>query len=44
MSGYGDVEVLERFSGAQIDDLLPKPFTPEQLAAKVRDVLTAVAE
>jgi CheY-like chemotaxis protein len=44
MSGYGDVEVMERFSGAQIDDLLPKPFTPEQLAAKVRDVLTAVAE
>ncbi|HET9464807.1 MAG TPA: PAS domain S-box protein [Gemmatimonadales bacterium] len=44
MSGYGDVEVMERFSGAQIDDFLPKPFTPEQLAAKVRDVLTAVAE
>jgi CheY-like chemotaxis protein len=39
MSGYGDIEVMERFSGSQIDDYLPKPFTPEQLAAKVRDVL-----
>jgi len=39
MSGYGDIEVMERFSGAQIDDYLPKPFSPEQLTAKVRDVL-----
>ena len=39
MSGYGDVEVMERFSGAGIDDFLPKPFSPDQLAAKVRDVL-----
>ncbi|MDQ3224957.1 MAG: response regulator, partial [Gemmatimonadota bacterium] len=39
MSGYGDVEVMERFSGASIDDFLPKPFSPDQLAAKVRDVL-----
>ncbi len=44
MSGYGDVEVMERFSGARIDDFLPKPFGPEQLAAKVRDVLSAVAD
>jgi DNA-binding response OmpR family regulator len=44
MSGYGDVEVMERFSGARIDDFLPKPFSPDQLAAKVRDVLEAVAE
>jgi nitrogen-specific signal transduction histidine kinase len=43
MSGYGDVEVMERFSGARIDDFLPKPFSPDQLAAKVRDVLSAVA-
>jgi CheY-like chemotaxis protein len=42
MSGYGDVEVMERFSGARIDDFLPKPFSPEQLAAKVRDVLSGV--
>ena len=44
MSGYGDIEVMERFSGARIDDFLPKPFTPDQLAAKVRDVLAAVAQ
>ncbi|MGH7510688.1 MAG: hybrid sensor histidine kinase/response regulator [Gemmatimonadales bacterium] len=39
MSGYGDIEVMERFSGTAIDDYLPKPFSPDQLAAKVRDVL-----
>ncbi len=44
MSGYGDVEVMERFSGARIDDFLPKPFGPDQLAAKVRDVLALAAE
>src|SRR5688572_27010535 len=44
MSGYGDTEVAERFSGARIDDYLPKPFGPDQLAAKVRDVLTSVAD
>ena len=44
MSGYGDAEAMERFSGARIDDFLPKPFSPDQLAAKVRDVLALVAE
>ena len=44
MSGYGDVEVMERFSGTAVDDFLPKPFGPEQLAAKVRDVLSSVAD
>lgn len=44
MSGYGDTEVMERFSGARIDDFLLKPFNPDQLAAKVRDVLSAVAD
>jgi two-component system cell cycle sensor histidine kinase/response regulator CckA len=44
MSGYGDTEVAERFSGARIDDYLPKPFGPDQLAAKVRDVLTSVTD
>lgn len=39
MSGYGDIEVMERFSGARIDDFLPKPFRPDQLTAKVRGVL-----
>ena len=44
MSGYGDIEIMERFSGCRIDDFLPKPFRPDQLAAKVRDVLAAIAE
>ncbi len=44
MSGYGDAEVAERFNGARIDDYLPKPFRPDQLAAKVREVLTSVAD
>jgi two-component system, cell cycle sensor histidine kinase and response regulator CckA len=44
MSGYGDVEVMERFSGTAVDDFLPKPFRPDQLAAKVRDVLSSVAD
>jgi nitrogen-specific signal transduction histidine kinase/CheY-like chemotaxis protein len=44
MSGYGDVEVMERFSGAAVDDFLPKPFRPDQLTAKVRDVLSSVAD
>jgi PAS domain S-box-containing protein len=44
MSGYGDVEVMERFSGGRIDDYLPKPFSPDQLAAKIRDVLAAIAD
>ena len=39
MSGYGDIEVMARFSGARIDDFLPKPFRPDQLTAKVRGVL-----
>jgi two-component system, cell cycle sensor histidine kinase and response regulator CckA len=43
MSGYGDIEVLQRFSEARVDEFLPKPFTPEELAAKVRDVLSPVA-
>lgn len=41
MSGYGDAEVMERFSGAQIDDYLPKPFSPEQLMVKVSGALAA---
>jgi PAS domain S-box-containing protein len=40
MSGYGDIEVMERFSEADIDDYLPKPFSPEQLISKVQHALT----
>jgi CheY-like chemotaxis protein len=39
MSGYGDIEVMQRFSEVGVDDFVPKPFSPDQLAAKVRDVL-----
>lgn len=44
MSGYGDMEVMQRFGDVGIDDFLAKPFTPDQLAGKVRDVLTPVLE
>ena len=43
MSGYGDIEVMQRFSEAGVDDFLPKPFTPDELAAKVRDLLSPVS-
>jgi two-component system, cell cycle sensor histidine kinase and response regulator CckA len=43
MSGYGDIEVMQKFGEAGLDDFLPKPFTPEQLAAKVRDALRPLA-
>jgi len=43
MSGYGDIEVMQRFTEAGVDDFLPKPFTPDQLAAKVRDLLSPVS-
>lgn len=42
MSGYGDIEVMQRFGEVGVDDFLPKPFTPDQLASKVRDVLAPV--
>lgn len=44
MSGYGDIEVMQRFREVAVDDFLPKPFTPEQLVAKVRDVLTPMVK
>jgi two-component system, cell cycle sensor histidine kinase and response regulator CckA len=44
MSGYGDIEVMQHFSQAGVDDFLPKPFSPDHLVAKVRDALTPVAE
>jgi two-component system cell cycle sensor histidine kinase/response regulator CckA len=44
MSGYGDIEVMQRFSEVGVDEFLPKPFTPDQLAAKIKDVLTPVPD
>jgi CheY-like chemotaxis protein len=44
MSGYGDIEVMQHFSQAGIDDFLPKPFNPDQLVAKVRVALAPVVE
>jgi two-component system cell cycle sensor histidine kinase/response regulator CckA len=44
MSGYGDIELMQHFGQAGVDDFLPKPFSPGQLAAKVRNVLVPVVE
>ena len=44
MSGYGDIEVMQRFSQVGVSDFLPKPFTPDQLALKVKDTLESVSE
>jgi CheY-like chemotaxis protein len=44
MSGYGDIEVMQHFSPAGVGDFLPKPFTPDQLAAKVREALAPMVE
>jgi two-component system cell cycle sensor histidine kinase/response regulator CckA len=44
MSGYGDIELMEQFGQAGVDDFLPKPFSPGQLAAKVRDALAPMVE
>jgi two-component system, cell cycle sensor histidine kinase and response regulator CckA len=44
MSGYGDIEVMQHFSQAGVDDFLPKPFSPDQLVAKVRDALARMVE
>jgi CheY-like chemotaxis protein len=43
MSGYGDIEVMQRFSEVGVDDFLAKPFTPDQLTAKIRDILAPVS-
>ena len=43
MSGYGDIEVMQRFSETGVDDFLPKPFTPDQLTAKIRDILVPMS-
>jgi CheY-like chemotaxis protein len=44
MSGYGDIEVMQQFGELAIDDFLPKPFTPDQLAGKIKDILAPVLD
>ena len=44
MSGYGDLELMQHFGQAGVDDFLPKPFSPGQLAAKVRNALVPVVK
>jgi two-component system cell cycle sensor histidine kinase/response regulator CckA len=44
MSGYGDIEVMQQFGEVTIDDFLPKPFTPDQLAGKIKDILAPVID
>ncbi len=41
MSGYTEDEVLHRGVSAEAMAFLPKPFTPETLASRVRAVLDA---
>jgi two-component system cell cycle sensor histidine kinase/response regulator CckA len=44
MSGYGDIELMQHFGQAGVDDFLPKPFSPSQLEAKVRNALAPMVE
>jgi hypothetical protein len=44
MSGYGDIEVMHRFGEVTVDDFLPKPFTPDQLAGKIKDILSPAVD
>jgi two-component system cell cycle sensor histidine kinase/response regulator CckA len=44
MSGYGDIEVMQHFGEVTIDDFLAKPFTPDELAGKIKGILSAVTD
>jgi two-component system cell cycle sensor histidine kinase/response regulator CckA len=44
MSGYGDIELMQHFGQAGVDDFLAKPFSPSQLEAKVRNALAPMVE
>ena len=35
-SGYGEEEVLAQFAGTQLAGFLQKPYTPAQLAEKIK--------
>jgi CheY-like chemotaxis protein len=39
VSGYGDLELAEELRSTGRVSFLPKPFSPPELASKVRDVL-----
>jgi two-component system cell cycle sensor histidine kinase/response regulator CckA len=39
VSGYAEDDGIESHQGESEFDLLPKPFTPSALAAKVREIL-----
>ena len=41
LSGYSDTSFPRRALGRRMEDLIEKPFKPEALAAKVREVLDA---
>jgi two-component system cell cycle sensor histidine kinase/response regulator CckA len=43
MSGYGDTNVVQRYVVEKGCALLTKPFTEQQLAKKVRELLNATA-
>ena len=40
-SGYGEEEVLAGFRGTKIDGFVQKPYTPAQLAEKIKRAMSA---
>jgi len=38
-SGYGEIEAMRRFRESGMNGFLPKPFRPDQLVAKVEEIL-----
>jgi PAS domain S-box-containing protein len=40
-SGYTDMVAAERFKGAEVNMFLQKPYTADELAAKIKSVLSA---
>ena len=39
VSGYSQEDLAQRFAGKHVDSFLQKPFLPETLLEKVRDLL-----
>ena len=42
MSGLPDAPVIQRWMTEDGFNIFPKPFTPEQLTAKVREILNGI--